>query len=113
MRSAWEIVADYVESAYTPSVVRARVIMDLRTKFPHVVTLPPTQLTQAYSLQIQAATFLASKLDAHNVGPESPIDADRIPDQKLRWHLLGVQQIFASQVRALVQLRTLLEEHHQ
>jgi len=113
MRSAWEIVADYVESAYTASAVRARVITDLRFKFQRADTSTMTSLTHAYGAQIDAAIYLATELDAHGIGPEAPIDADRIPDQKIRWHLLGVQQIFASQVRTLVQLRTLIEEHPQ
>lgn len=123
-RPAWDIVIEYVakrrdENAYGSTVaVVDHVIADMRDRdaigrqrygVPLTAGNGRDHLIDAYQEQCDACAYLVAQLDEHGVGPASLLDEDRI-DCKLRWHLHCVQQLFAEQVRALIQLRALIEE---
>lgn len=123
-RPSWEIVISYVdqishENAYGSSGVVSRVLTDMRERdaigrqrygVPLTSGNGRNHLVDAYQEYQDACAYLVTALDEHGVGPATRLDEDFIPDRKLRWHLHCVQQLFAAQVRALIQLRALIEE---
>lgn len=123
-RPSWEIVMSYVdqichENAYGASGVISRVLMDMserdaigRQRYGTALTSGNGRdsLVDAYQEYQDACVYLVTALDEHGLGPATLLDEDRVPDRKLRWHLHCVQQLFAAQVRALIQLRALIEE---
>lgn len=123
-RPSWEIVMSYVEqirneNAYGSSGVVAIVLADMRERdavgrqrygTPLTSGNGRDHLVDAYQEYQDACVYLVTALDEHGVGPSTPLYEERIPDRKLRWHLHCVQQLFAAQVRALIQLRALIEE---
>jgi hypothetical protein len=123
-RPSWEIVMSYVdqirtENAYGSSGVVARVLTDMRERdvvgrqrygVPLTSGNGRDHLVDAYQEYQDACVYLVTALDEHGAGPATLLDEDLIPDRKLRWHLHCVQQMFAAQVRALIQLRALIEE---
>lgn len=122
-RPAWDIVIEYVrkrrdDNAYGSTGVMDRVLADMRERDAvgrqrYGVALTSRngrdQLIDAYQEICDACVYIAAALDEHDVGPETLSVTSR-PDG---WHLFCVQQLFASQVRALVQLRALIEERTQ
>jgi hypothetical protein len=118
---AWEIVMSYVEQEYGATDIFRLVLADMRERDVIGRQRYGTALTAANGRDhlvdatqelLDACAYLAAALDEHGVSPAEVVDADRIPDPKLRWHLFHVQQIFVSQVRTLIQLRSLIEERH-
>lgn len=107
------------ENAYGSTGVIALVLTDMRDRDAIGRQRYGTALTSgngrnhlvdAYQEYQDACAYLVTELDEYGVGPSTLLDEDRIPDRKLRWHLHCVQQLFAAQVRALIQLRALIEE---
>jgi len=54
--------------------------------------------------------YLMNELDEHGVGLATPLTEAKIPDKTRRWYLRDVQQLCASQVRASIHLRAIIEE---
>lgn len=123
-RPSWEIVTSYVdqlwnENAYGSSGVIAIVLSDMRERDVIGHQRYGTRLTagngrdhlvDAYQELLDGCVYIATALEEHGVGPSTLIDEDQVPDRAKRWHLHCVQQLFASQVRAAIQLRALIEE---
>lgn len=123
-RPTWDIVASYVaqlwhESAYGSTGVLTLVLSDMRERdgvgrerygVPLTSGNGRDHLIDAYQELLDSCVYLATELDEHGVGPWSTLDEGHFVNQKLRWRLHCVQQLFASQVRASIQLRALIEE---
>ena len=121
---SWEIVMSYVdqmrhENAYGSSGVIAIVLADMRERDAigrQRYSTPLTSgngrdhLVDAYQELLDGSVYMVTELDEHGVGPTSNISAEQFPDRAMRWRLHCVQQLFAAQVRALIQLRALIEE---
>lgn len=123
-RPSWEIVTSYVDqiarqNAYGSTGVIAHVLIDMHDRDAIDRQCYGTQLTagngrdhlvDAYQEMLDACVHIATALEEHGIGPSSMIDEVQFPDRATRWHLHCVQQLFASQVRASIQLRALIEE---
>lgn len=123
-RPSWEIVMSYVdqmrhENAYGSSGVIAIVLADMRERdavgrqrygTPLTSGNGRDHLVDAYQELLDGSAYIATELDERGVGPTSNISEEQFPDRATRWRLHCVQQLFASQVRALIQLRALIEE---
>jgi hypothetical protein len=57
---------------------------------------------------LDSVVYLANELDEHGCSPEARLDV-AMPSS-LRKHLSSVQQLFAAQIRALIEVRRLIEE---
>jgi hypothetical protein len=122
-RPSWEIVMSYVdqisrESAYGSTGVIARVLTDMRDRdavgrqrygTPLTAGNGRDHLIDAYQEMLDGSVYLATELDEQGVGPETCLDG-LSKEVGLGWRLHCVQQLFASQVRSLIQLRALIEE---
>ena len=123
-RPSWEIVMSYVdqirhENAYDSSGVIAIVLADMRERDAvgrQRYSIPLTSgngrdhLVDAYQELLDGSAYMATELDEHGVGPASNISEHQISDPATRWRMYCIQQLFASQIRALIQLRALIEE---
>ena len=121
-RPAWDIVIEYAlkrrdENAYGSTGAVDRVIADMRERDAvgrQRYSVPLTSgngrdhLIDAYQELLDGVAYLAAALDEHGAGPETLSITKAQPDG---WRLFCVQQLFATQVRALIQLRALIEEH--
>ncbi len=67
-------------------------------------------LVDALQELLDGCVYLATELDEHGVGPGVLITIAVVPDNKLRWHLITVQQLLVDQVRAAISLRLMIEE---
>lgn len=122
-RPAWDIVIEHVmarrdEKAYGPTAVVDRVLSDMRERdavgrqrygVPLTSGNGRDSLVDAYQECQDAIVYFAAFLDEHGAGPATRLE-DNLSSCRLRWQLHCVQQLFATQVRALVQLRALIEE---
>jgi hypothetical protein len=119
-RPSWEIVTSYVEQNASPSLgVVALVLSDMRARDAvgrqHYGT-PLTSgngrdhLVDAYQELLDGCVYLATELDEHGVDPSTRLSERCFSDPRLPRHLSCVQQLFATQVRSLIQLRELIEE---
>lgn len=123
-RPSWEIVTTYVEqiwneNGYGASGVLAIVLADMRERdaigrqrygTPLTSGNNRDHLVDGYQEILDACVYIATELDEHGVGPSTMINEEQFPDRATRWHLHCVQQLFAAQVRASIQLRALIEE---
>lgn len=121
-RPAWDIVIEYVgkrrdDNLYGSTGVVDRVLVDMRERdavgrqrygVPLTSGNGRNSLIDAYQELLDCVVYLAAALDEQGFGPETQsITTSGHPEG---WRLFCVQQLFTAQVRALVQLRTLIEE---
>jgi hypothetical protein len=115
-RATWDIVMSYVELRL-PADTAALVLADMRDrdkigKERYGVRLTShngrDHLVDAYQEILDSVVYLANELDEHDADPEGRIDSSTPVDVRKR--LLIVQQLFVSQIRALVEVRHLIAE---
>jgi hypothetical protein len=115
-RPTWDIVMSYVELRL-PANTAALVLADMRERdvvgrerygTPLTSHNGRDHLVDAYQEILDSVVYLANELDEHGADPEGRIDSSTPVD--LRKRLLIVQQLFVSQIRALVEVRHLIAE---
>jgi hypothetical protein len=120
-RPAWDIVIEHVErrqetNAYDKTGVVDRVLGDMRERdavgrqrygVPLTSHNGRDHLMDAYAEALDLVVYLTAELDEHGVGPDTQIDTS-IPDG---WRLFCVQSMLRDQVRGIIRLRALIEEH--
>lgn len=126
-RPAWDIVIEHVEhlrdenayGAYGACGVVDRVLVDMRNRdtvgrerygVPLTAGNGRDALVDAYQEILDSAVYFAAALDERGIGPASRIDEVTFADRSARWHLHCIQQLFVAQIRALIQLRALIED---
>ena len=126
-RPAWDIVIEYVAqhrdaNAYGACGVIDIVLDDMRARDRigrERYSVPLTSgngrdhIIDAVQESFDLVVYLAAELDERGVGPETVIDDAVSADPRARWQTFCLQQLFASQVRSLIQLRALIEERTQ
>lgn len=115
-RPTWDIVMSYVELRL-PQDMAALVLVDMRERdqvgrerygTPLTSHNGRDHLVDAYQEILDSVVYLANFLDEYGADPEGRLDPS-IP-VSLRKQLAIVQQLFASQIRALIEVRQLIEE---
>ena len=115
-RPTWEIVMAHVELRL-PADMAALVLVDMRERdavgrerygTPLTSHNGRDHLVDAYQEILDSVVYLANELDEHGADPETRLD-DALP-LSLSKHLSSVQQLFAAQTRALIEVRRLIEE---
>ena len=126
-RPAWDIVIEHVTqhrdaNTYGTCGVIDIVLDDMRARdrigrerynVPLTAGNGRDHLIDAAQEALDLVVYLAAELDERGVGPETRIDEAVSADPRARWQTYCIQQLFSSQVRALIQLRALIEERTQ
>ena len=115
-RPTWDIVMSYVQQRL-PAEMATLVLVDMRDRdlvgrerygTPLTSHNGRDHLVDAYQEILDSVVYLANELDEHGADPETRVDLS-IPVH-LRKRLTVVQQLFASQIRTLIEVRQLIEE---
>ena len=130
-RPTWEIVIAYVEQLVRDVThislgigenVLPLVIVDMHARDRFGLQhygIPLTSgdgrdhLVEAYEEMLDASVYLTNALDEHGVGLTTPLTEEAFPDKAHRWYLHDVQQLCTSQIRALINLRAIMEERNR
>lgn len=122
-RAAWAIVRAYVDQLRqekapltfgVEDAVLGLVLADLRNDAEgiHKHCRGRFHLGDAYREMLEGSADLAAELAEHGVGPATKI-IETGSDRLLCWYLYDVQQLCTSQIRAAIQLRTLIKERSE